>query len=102
MTNAQRIRRVTVGLLAGMILALAIGFFAANKQDFSENENRYLAKLPSPGWEDIKSGAYMQGLSDYASDHFLFRDFFIGLKTKAETALGRKEINGVISLRTAI
>ena len=95
MTNAQRIRRVTVGLLAGMILALAIGFFAANKQDFSENENRYLAKLPSPGWEDIKSGAYMQGLSDYASDHFLFRDFFIGLKTKAETALGRKEINGV-------
>ena len=78
-----------------MILALAIGFFAANKQDFSENENRYLAKLPSPGWEDIKSGAYMQGLSDYASDHFLFRDFFIGLKTKAETALGRKEINGV-------
>lgn len=95
MTNAQRIRRVTAGLLAGMILALAIGFFAANKQDFSENENRYLAKLPSPGWEDIKSGAYMQGLSDYASDHFLFRDFFIGLKTKAETALGRKEINGV-------
>lgn len=95
MTNAQRIRRMTAGLLAGMILALTIGFFTTNKQDFSENENRYLAKLPSPGWEDIKSGAYMQGLSDYASDHFLFRDFFIGLKTKAETALGRKEINGV-------
>lgn len=95
MTNAQRIRRLTAGLLAGMILALTIGFFTAHKQDFSENENRYLAKLPSPGWEDIKSGAYMQELSDYASDHFLFRDFFIGLKTKAETALGRKEINGV-------
>ena len=95
MTNAQRIRRLAAGLLAGMILALAIGFFAAHKQDFSENENRYLAKLPSPGWEDIRSGAYTQELSDYASDHFLFRDFFIGLKTKAETALGRKEINGV-------
>lgn len=95
MTNAQRIRRLAAGLLAGMILALAIGFFAAHKQDFSENENRYLAKLPSPGWEDIKSGVYTQELSDYASDHFLFRDFFIGLKTKAETALGRKEINGV-------
>lgn len=95
MKNEQRLRRLTAGLPAVMILALTIGFFTAPKQDFSENENRYLCRLPSPGREEVASGAFMEELSAYASDHFLFRDFFIGLKTRTEIGLGKKEINGV-------
>ena len=91
----NRIRKATAWLLAGMVLLLAALFIAMDKKEFSENENRYLAELPSMGLEEIKSGEYMSGLESYLADHFPFRDFFMGVKTKAEICTGKKEINGI-------
>lgn len=89
------IRRLTVGLLAGMVVGLSVLFIVMEKQDFSENENRYLAGFPNFGWRQVREGTYMEGLTDYLSDHFPFRDFWIGMKTKAELTSGKKEINGI-------
>lgn len=95
MIQNNKFRTLTAGLLTGGILALSVAFLLFPKQEFSENENRYLAKLPTLGWETIKSGQYMEDLSSWLSDHFPFRNFFMGLKAETEIALGKREINNV-------
>ena len=82
-------------MLSGMVLCLTVLFMITEKKDFSENENRYLAELPKFGLRQIREGTYMDGLTDYVSDHFPFRDFWIGIKSKAEMLSGKKKINGI-------
>lgn len=91
----QGLENLTALLLAGMILFLTFGFFVSPKRDFSENENRYLADFPAIKLEKIISGETMESLNSYLSDHFLFRDFFVGIKTQAELFSGKKKINGI-------
>lgn len=95
MINNNKLRTLTTGLLAGGVLLLSITFLLSPKQEFSENENRYLAKCPAFVWDDVKSGQYMDDLSTWLSDHFPFRNFFMGMKADTEIALGKKEINYV-------
>lgn len=95
MMNEYKIRAFTASLLAAGVMALFTSFLAADKTEFSENENRYLEKLPALTWEDVKSGTYMEEMNAYLCDHFPFRDFFIGLKTKTEMLMGKQEINQV-------
>ncbi|NBH72355.1 hypothetical protein D3Z51_10050 [Clostridiaceae bacterium] len=93
--NETTIRTMTSVLLSAVILVLSIGFLVLEKQEFSENENRYLEPFPALKWETVKSGEYMKGLNAYLCDHFPLRDFFVSLKANAETAIGKKEINQV-------
>lgn len=86
---------LTAGLVAGIILLLSIILIVMPKQSFSENENRYLAKWPVLSWENVKSGEYMTGVNTWLSDHFPFRNFFMGLKTDIEISFGKREINNV-------
>lgn len=87
--------RILVYLVSILILGFVIVFFVAGKKSFSENENRYLAKMPDLTWENIKSGAFTSGIENYFADHFPMRDVFLSLMTEAERLSGRKEINGV-------
>ena len=95
MGGDRRIREITAWCLAAGVIMLTLGFAVSPRGTFSENENRYLAELPELSWENLQSGQFMSDISTYLSDHFLFRDFFMGLKTQAELLAGRKEINGV-------
>lgn len=89
------IRGMTAFLLAASVLALSAGFLFSDKQEFSENENRYLEQVPVWKWESVKSGQYMEDINSYLCDHFPFRDFFISLKTRTEIGIGKKEINQI-------
>lgn len=95
MRMEKRLERLTALILAGLVLMLSAGFFIGEKKDFSENENRYLASFPHFSPERVVSGAYMEDWNSWLADQFPFRDFFVGAKTETETALGKKEINGV-------
>ena len=95
MIQNKKLRTLTSTLLASGVLVLSITFLLSPKQNFSENENRYLAKFPSLSWESVKSGEYMEDISTWLSDHFPFRNFFMGLKADTEINLGKKEINQV-------
>lgn len=92
---SEKIRSITSILLAIGILALSALFLLFPKKEFSENENRYLKALPELTWEHIADGSYMEGLNGYLCDHFPFRDFFMGVKSRAEILSGRQEINQV-------
>lgn len=54
--NETKISRITAILLMICVLILSAAFFMTSKQQFSENENRYLETLPSITWEGIKNG----------------------------------------------
>lgn len=68
---------------------------ASTKSDYSENENRYLAKLPEISAQTVKSGEFMKNFEEYTSDRFILRDFFVSLKAKLERLLMRTENNGI-------
>lgn len=90
-----KIKRAVVCLLCIGILSLSVCFLISPKKDFSENENRYLTKLPPLSARTVFDGAYTEALNDWLADHFPQRDFFVGLKSSAEIAGGRREINHV-------
>lgn len=69
--------------------------FIIQPDEFSEIENRYLAKLPKLELEEVVSGEYSEKLDTYINDHFIFRPFFVGLKTEWEKLLGKKESNSI-------
>ncbi len=91
----EKIRSFTSVLLAFGILALSVVFVLLPKKEFSENENRYLKAMPELTWEHIRDGSYMEELNGYLCDHFPFRDFFMGCKSRVEILSGRQEINQV-------
>lgn len=65
------------------------------KNAYSEDENRYLAQLPSVSFESIKSGKFMDDIESFIVDQFPYRLSWIELKTKIELALNKKDSNGV-------
>ena len=75
-------------VMTGSFLAF-LGLFTAisvlmPRKAFSETENRYLARFPKLTWETVKSGAFGTDYETYLSDHFPFRDSWIGFQAAAE------------------
>lgn len=82
-----------------LFLALVFGFTAVSlfKGDtsFSEKENRVLAQMPDLNMSDIFGGKFATDYETYLSDQFFARDQWIGVKTRAERAVGKQEINDI-------
>ena len=95
MITENKIRKVVTVLLCIGMLSLSIWLLLSPKKDFSENENRYLAKFPALSAKGVLDGTYTESLSDWLADHFPKRDFFVGLKSQTEILGGRKEINHI-------
>lgn len=74
---------------------LAICNILEPKVKFSEEENRYLARVPSFSLESLIDGKYALGMEEYLNDHFVFRNAWIKTKTKVEQLLGKTEIDNI-------
>ena len=75
-------------------LLIILNFIVPSKE-FSQNENRMLAKLPKFRLEELFDGKYVEKLNDYINDHFVFRDLWLKINATEEIALGKTENNGV-------
>ena len=62
-----------------MIFSVPVLFLLQPKQAFSEREKRYLASPPAFSIGSFISGNFRDELSDYISDHFPFRNTFVGI-----------------------
>lgn len=62
---------------------------------FSSEENRILAEKPKFSKDLLMDGRFTKKFEKYFSDQFVFRDFFIGVKSDTERLIGKKDINGV-------
>lgn len=65
------------------------------KKEFSEQENRYLAKVPEFTFEKLISGEYSSEMNEYINDHFIFRDAWVKINSFAQISTGKDENNGV-------
>ena len=83
---------VLFSLFIGGIL---VGSFLLPDKDFSELENRYLAKPPKLSVENLENGKFMEDAEDYVNDHIIGRDFWVALKAWSERLSGKQENNGV-------
>ncbi len=88
-------KRVTVYLIAAMILVFAFSFLVTEKKDFSESENRKLASWPEFSFAALRSGSLTEGVKSYVSDHFPKRDELLGIASGAKRLAGQKELGGV-------
>ena len=78
-----------------LLLTFVILFMVGDEREYSENENRYLAKKPSFSFSSIKDGKFMEDTDAYISDQFALRDSLVKTRTKIDIFLGKREINGV-------
>ena len=86
-----------------IILAVFLGFIGAflllmvvmPDRDFSQQENRYLQRLPIFSLDALTEGDYTADFEKYTTDQFPFRDAWTSLKARCELLLGKKENNGV-------
>ena len=76
-------------------LVLIILNFVLPNKTFSEQENRYLARIPEFHFDDLVSGKYSEDLDTYINDHFAFRDFWLKLNSFVQLSIGKTENNGV-------
>lgn len=74
---------------------LIFGFTAATlikpDTEYSESENRTLAKMPELKAETVLNGEFEADYETYLTDQFVARDAWIGLKTGVERAMLKRE-----------
>ncbi len=63
-------------------------------KEYSESENTVLAQKPEISFESIKNGDFQNGLGEYLSDQFPFRELMISINTATNKLLGAGDING--------
>ena len=78
-----------------IILSLSILFIFSKKQDYSENEFRYLTKMPSFSFNKLLNGSYIEDIEEYTTDHFVYRNFWVKAKTNIFLGINNKLINDV-------
>lgn len=87
--------RILTIVFVVLLFGLAVLNVAWPKQSFSENENRVLQTFPNFSWETLISGDFTEQFDTYITDHFAFRDVWVGAKTMAEIGLLKKDSGGV-------
>lgn len=70
-----------------MWVTLIVLNFVVKSESFSEQENRYLAKLPTFTFEKLVDGTYQEEMDTYINDHFIFRNAWIKIKSEVEMLL---------------
>ncbi len=77
------------------IYAIAILFIAMPKEEYSSTEKRYLSEFPTFTAESFFSGDFGEDFEKYLSDHTPFRNFWVGLNSYYNLALGNPLSNGI-------
>lgn len=76
------------------VILIILNIFTS-KKEFSEQENRYLAKVPEFKFEELVSGEYSAKMDNYINDHFVFRDAWLKLNSFTQISTGKDENNDV-------
>ncbi len=95
----MKTKLLRVILFFTVILIIPLFTLFGEKEKVSYNENKVLAEFPKFSFAGYKSRSFMNGVSDFFSDHFVLREPFIKAKNSIEKAIGKTEINGVIEIK---
>lgn len=78
-----------------LIFTFPVIMIFSDKEEFSQTENRSLAKFPKISAETIKDKSCMNGIETYLSDHFPKRIEWVKAKLNFEITTGKELINDV-------
>lgn len=91
----KRVRILSVILFVLMLGGMTLWSFLSPVRDYSDMENRTLAKKPKLSGKAVLSGKYQKKYEKYLSDQIFLRDTWVGIYADMQRALGKKEVNGV-------
>ncbi|MCR5508521.1 MAG: hypothetical protein K6F34_07530 [Lachnospiraceae bacterium] len=83
-------------IIALLIFAGFAGYLFGNDGEFSETENRFLAKRPALTLSSLSDGSFMERFELYTMEQLPFRDAFINLKSFAGKMMLKNENNGIV------
>jgi len=92
--NEKKNALFTIGILAGIILIFTIVDFFNKDRIYSEMEMRLLAEKPEFSREELLFGEFTGEYENYITDQFPGRDKLVGIKTRVDIFLGKKEVGG--------
>ena len=92
----KRIFKYILLVFAMVIIIADACLIIMHEKTFSETENRMLQQFPKFKKETLLSGKFMTQSEDFVADQFFLRDYWIGIKLKADKVIGRQTSNGVI------
>ncbi|WP_250160207.1 DHHW family protein [Caloranaerobacter azorensis] len=64
-------------------------------REFSEMENRMLSQFPKFSIKNLLSGNFTDKFEKYVADQFVFRDYWVGIKSDLERFLLKTKNNGI-------
>lgn len=88
-------QRVTAVVFCVFLAGFGLLHIVLPDRTFSPVENRTLAQRPAFSWAALLDGGYTAGLEEYLEDQFPLRDGWMGLKTRYEYLLSKREFHGV-------
>lgn len=88
-------QRVTAVVFCVFLAGFGLLHIILPDRTFSPVENRTLVQRPAFSWAALADGSYTAGLEEYLEDQFPLRDGWMGLKTRYEYLLGKREFHGV-------
>ena len=92
----KRLTKYAPMLVFCVFIAVCFGInLVKPAREISETENRTLAQMPDFTAEAFFSGAFMADFETYLTDQFFARDAWVKLKTGAELAIQKTDLNGV-------
>lgn len=82
---------ITVAMFCILIFGFTVATIFMPNKEFSEIENRVLARMPEVKINEIFNGNFEIDYEEYLTDQFIFRNGWISLKTSMERLLGKRE-----------
>ena len=95
LVNSRRPGRWITASVLCFAVVLTILTLVKPKKDFSEKENRNLARMPALSVSALADGSFARDTEKSFADQFIGRNFWISLNLKFRTLMGRKENGGV-------
>lgn len=96
MNKYTNIYKLTMAfMLMAFLFGMPVSYILMPDREFSESENRVLAKKPKFSFEEVSSGRFTSNFEKYVSDQIALRDLWINIKSSAEKLIGKKDNNGV-------
>lgn len=83
-------------IFTAIVLIIGSLIFILPQKEFSEGENRYLARMPKFSIESLISGEYAKGISSFYTDQFPLRKVATSVYAVSERAIGKNVSGGVI------
>ena len=82
-------------VFCAFIIILSFLTIILPKKERSDNERRLLEKAPEFSVNNLIKGKYTSDIDSYLSDHFAFRDLWIGINSYYNYSIGLNGKNGV-------